>query len=273
YWLKNNARGPITLEIADAAGKLVRRYSSTDPVDSIPRDIAIPRYWIRPQQILSTSAGSHRFIWDLHYPPPAGVTFGYPISAIAGDTPKEPVGPAVPPGRYTVKLTVDGKAYTVPLIVRIDPRVKMTPQELTQQFELGLQMAQLTWDAAPAIAELRRLRTGLKERIAKGSPAAINTALTSFDEQAAGFETTPPNPPAGGTSNNLVRLSGQAASLLDIFEGADMPPTRQAVAAAREVAAGAVPALAAWSRFKTTDLASLNAKLRAAGLTPLEIAR
>lgn len=273
YWLKNNARGPITFEIADAAGKLVRRYSSTDPVDSIPRDIAIPTYWIRPQQILSTSAGSHRFIWDLHYPPPAGVNFGYPISAIAGDTPKEPVGPAVPPGRYTVKLTVDGKAYTVPLIVRIDPRVKMTPQELTQQFELGLQMAQITWDAAPAIAELRRLRTGLKERIAKGGPAAMNTALTSFDEQAAGFETTPPNPPAGGTSNNLVRLSAQAASLLDIFEGADMPPTRQAVAAAREVAAGAVPALAAWSRFKTTDLASLNAKLKAAGLTPLEIAR
>ena len=273
YWLKNKPRGPITLEIADSAGKLVRRYSSADMVDSIPRDIAIPTYWIRPQQILSTSAGSHRFTWDLHYPPPAGVNFGYPISAIAGDTPKEPVGPAVPPGRYRVKLTVDGRDYFVPLVVKIDPRVRMTPDQLRQQFDLGLQMAQITWDAAPAIAELRRLRSGLKERIAKGGPAEINTALTSFDDQAAAFETTPPNPPESASSNNLVRLSAQAASLLDIFEGADMPPTRQAVAAAREIAASAGPALAAWSRFKTADLVSLNAKLKAAGLTPLEIVR
>jgi photosystem II stability/assembly factor-like uncharacterized protein len=273
YYLKNSARGPVTLEISDAAGKLVRRYSSADPVDSIPRDMSPPAYWVRPQQILSTSAGSHRFIWDLHYPPPAGVNFGYPISAIVGDTPKEPMGPAAPPGRYTVKLTVAGKSYTVPLIVKIDPRVKMTPQDLTRQFELGLQLAQITWDAAPAIAEVRRLRAGLKERRAKGGPAEIVTALTAFEEQAGAFETTPANQPPASPANNLVRLSAQAASLLDIFEGADMPPTAQAVAAAREVAAAAAPALAAWSRFKTTDLASLNAKLKAAGLTPLEIAR
>jgi photosystem II stability/assembly factor-like uncharacterized protein len=273
YWLKNNARSPITLEISDATGKLVRRYSSADTVDSIPRDLNIPSYWIRPPERLATTAGSHRFVWDLHYPPPAGVNLGYPISAIVGDTPKEPMGPAVLPGRYTVNLMVDGRLYSAPLVVKIDPRVKMTAQQLTQQFELGLQMAQITWEAAPAIAELRRVRAGLKERLAKGGPAEITTAMTSFEQKAATFETTPPNQPAGSSANNLVRLSGQAASLLDIFEGADMPPTAQAVAAAREVAARAGPALAAWRSFTTTDLSALNAKLKAAGLTPLEIAR
>jgi hypothetical protein len=97
--------------------------------------------------------------------------------------------------------------------------------------------------------------------------------LTSFDQQAAGFETTAANQPPGTSTNNLVRLNAQAASLLDILEGADMPPTAQAVAAARELATSAAPMLAAWRRFKTTDLDAINAKLKAAGLTPLEIAR
>ena len=273
YSLGSNARGPVTLEILNGAGKIVRRYSSVDAPDSIPSDIAIPSYWVRRSQQLSAAAGSHRFIWDLHYPPPAGVNFGYPISAIVGDTPKEPIGPAVPPGKYLVKLTVNGQQYSAPLVVKIDPRVKMTEADLRQQFELGLKMAQITWDAAPAISQLRGLRAALKERIAKGGPPDLTTALTSFDQQAAGFESSVPNAPAGAPMNNLVRISGQAASLLDNFESADMPPTAQAVAAARDVAAAADAALSAWGRFKTTDLTAVNARLKAAGLTTLEIAK
>jgi hypothetical protein len=273
YSLRNNARGPVTLEIFDAAGKIVRRYSSADAPDSIPPDIAIPGYWVRQSRPLSGAAGSHRFVWDLHYPPPAGVNFGYPISAVVGDTPKEPIGPAVMPGRYEVRLTVNGQRYSEPLVVKIDPRAKMTEAELRQQAELGLKMAQITWDAAPAIAQLRGLRAGLKERIAKGGPPDLTAALTSFDQQAAGFESSIPNAPAGAPMNNLVRISSQAASLLDNFESADMPPTAQAIAAARNVSSAADAALSAWGRFKSTDLAAVNARLKAAGLTTLEIAK
>jgi hypothetical protein len=273
YHLGNSARGPVTLEIVDAAGKIVRRYSSADVPDSIPRDIAIPSYWVRQPRQLSAAAGSHRFIWDLHYPPPAGANFGYPISAIVGDTPKEPIGPAVLPGKYEVRLTVNGQKYSAPLVVKIDPRVKMTNAELKQQFELGVRMAQITWDAAPAIAQLREIRAALKERIAKGGPPDLTAALTSFDQQAAGFETSTPNAPVSSPMNNLVRITGQAASLLDNFESADMPPTAQAIAAARDVAAASESALAAWSRFRTTDLTAVNARLKAAGLTTLELSK
>jgi hypothetical protein len=222
---------------------------------------------------LSASAGSHRFIWDLHYTPPAGTNFGYPISAIVGDTPREPLGPAVLPGTYTVKLTAGGKSYTEPLVVKMDPRVNMTPEELAQQHGLGLSMAEITWQARLAIADLRRLRAVLKDRLAKGGPADLTTALTSFDQQAVAFETSSQNPASASPSTNLVSLSGQAASLLDNFESADMPPTAQAIAAAREVSANASTALAAWGRFKATDLAAVNARLKAAGLTTLEIAK
>ena len=273
YTLKNSARGPVTLEILDAAEKIVRSYSSADVPDSIPRDLGIPSYWVRQPRQLSAAGGSHRFIWDLHLPPPSGVNFGYPISAIVGDTPKEPVGPAALPGKYVVRLSVNGQRYSAPLVVKIDPRVKMTEAELKQQFDLGLRMAQITWDAAPAIAQLRGLRAALKERIAKGGPPDLTAALTAFDQQAAGYESSTPNASAGSPMNNLVRISGQAASLLDNFESADMPPTAQAVAAARDVAAVAESALAAWRRFKTTDLAAVNARLKSAGLTIIEIAK
>jgi hypothetical protein len=272
YYLGPRAHAPVLLEILDGEGKLVRKFSSSDPVDTIPRDLNVPTYWLRPPQIVSAAPGAHRFVWDMHYPPPAGVDFGYPISAIPGDTPREPLGPAVLPGNYTARLTVNGNSQTQRFVVKMDPRVKMTRADLEQQFDLGLRMAQITWNAAPAIAEVRRFRAGLRERLAKGGPSDLRTSLTSIEQQAAEFD-NPSAAAAATSSNSLVRLNSQAASLLDRFESADMPPSTQSVAAAREVSATATRVLAAYGRFRKTDLTTINNKLRAAGLTPIEIGR
>src|SRR5207249_4217904 len=106
YRLKAAADGPVTLEILDADGKLVRRFSSADRPEPVEeRDLRITDDWLRPPQVLSAAAGSHRFVWDLHYPPPEGARRSYPIAAVRGDTPAVPTGPWVPPGRYTVRLT------------------------------------------------------------------------------------------------------------------------------------------------------------------------
>jgi len=53
-----------------------------------PEQLNIPIYWIRPNQVLSAQAGMHRFIWDLHYPPPDALATQFPISAIYDDTPR-----------------------------------------------------------------------------------------------------------------------------------------------------------------------------------------
>ena len=114
---------PVTLEILDSTGGLVRRFSSTDPPEQPISGANVPTYWIRPFQPLSAAPGMHRFIWDLHTTPPATVPkdFEYPISAIYGDTPG-PQGEWMPPGTYTVKLTVEGRSYTQELLVQPDPR-------------------------------------------------------------------------------------------------------------------------------------------------------
>ncbi len=130
----------VTLEILDSSGQLVRRYSSNDPI-APPADTGnVPWYWIRPQRALSTAAGMHRFVWDLFYPPLPQKRPSYPIAAVPHDTPPDATSPYAMPGTYTVRLTVDGKVSTQPLVVQMDPRVKTTPEGLAEQFRLSMKV-------------------------------------------------------------------------------------------------------------------------------------
>src|SRR5262249_45685804 len=137
YYLRTAASGPVTLEILDARGKLVRRFSSTDQPQPIDKDLIVPTYWVRPTQILSTEPGMHRFAWDLRYPDPDSIEHRYPISAILRDTPRSPRGPIAVPGQYTVKLHVANNTFSQPLTVRMDPRVKTPAAGLAKQFEVS----------------------------------------------------------------------------------------------------------------------------------------
>jgi photosystem II stability/assembly factor-like uncharacterized protein len=120
YYLKSNADGPVTLEILDPSGEVIRRYSSEDkspPVD--PDKLNIPAFWVRTSEPLSTAAGMHRWIWDLRPTPPQRPAGGGGGGGFGGRGVSN-----VLPGTYTVKLTAGGKSYTQPLVVKMDPRAK-----------------------------------------------------------------------------------------------------------------------------------------------------
>jgi len=58
YFLSKDASGPVTIEIKNGKGQLIRKYSSADkPVAPNPKRLRIPSYWIRPPQLISTKAG------------------------------------------------------------------------------------------------------------------------------------------------------------------------------------------------------------------------
>jgi len=135
YYLDTDS-APVTLEIF-LGTKLIRRFSSEDKPHEVERDLQIADYWIRRDRLPSAARGMHRFVWDLHYPPPNAPTDEYPISAIYGDTPRSPRGPSVAPGIYSVKLTAGGKSYSQPLTVKLDPRIKA---DLTLQHTLSMQI-------------------------------------------------------------------------------------------------------------------------------------
>jgi photosystem II stability/assembly factor-like uncharacterized protein len=137
YSLDADATGPVMIEILDAQGSVIRRFASTDPAVQPLEGTNVPSYWPRAPQRVATTAGMHRFVWDLHYAPPSNAEFEYPISATPHDTEREPHGPWVMPGTYTVRLTVAGRPMSRPLTVRMDPRVRTPAAGLQQQFSLS----------------------------------------------------------------------------------------------------------------------------------------
>jgi photosystem II stability/assembly factor-like uncharacterized protein len=125
YYLKSAAAGPMTLEVADAGGKVVAHFSSEDKAPPPNPALDVPTYWLRPFQPLAAEAGMHRFIWDLHATSAGGGRGGRggapSIAAVYMDTPVGE-GAWMPAGKYTVKLTVNGQSYSQTLVVKGDPR-------------------------------------------------------------------------------------------------------------------------------------------------------
>jgi hypothetical protein len=203
YHLPVAATAPVVLEILDGAGRLVRRFASDDPPEPVDSTANIPLWWVRPSRRLGTDAGMHRFVWDLHEPAPPALRFGYPISAVNHDTWREPRGPWVPPGRYRVRLSANGRTVEELLVVRMDPRVRATPPALAQQYALARRMMEALRGDSAALAEARALRGQ-----AGSGPRGDSVAALTRD---------------------LTRLNGQLVGMLETIEGADAAPTTQVV--------------------------------------------
>src|SRR5437762_5079027 len=183
YYLGPATTGPVTLEINDEAGKLVRRYSSAAPLPTPDPTLNIPSYWVRPPQRLAGEPGMHRFLWDFHYAPVPGVRADYPIAAVYRNTAPAPTSPWAMPGNYTVVLTVNGKKYSQPLIIRMDPRLKTPTAELTEQFSLSKQLYD-QWLALASITEnARAIRARLTDLRARAPEAELKTSLDTLSEK------------------------------------------------------------------------------------------
>ncbi len=278
YCLKTTAPGPVTLEVLDASGKRVRRYSSADrpePVDE--KELVIAPEWVRPPQRLSASAGMHRFVWDLRYPPPEGERPSFPLAAIYHDTPAEPRGPLVLPGEYTVRLTVGGHNYEQPLTVKMDPRVRASPEALRKQFEIAVASWQGVRAVHAALGEIRHLRTQIKRlRGEAGGKEALVKTLDGLDHEAIELEGGTargrgrrPGRRSGAAAASLESVKRQFLALLDLVDGVDAEPTTQAVAAFEDTQRSFMALGKRWERLKGRDLESLNAEIRKAGLAPL----
>jgi photosystem II stability/assembly factor-like uncharacterized protein len=275
YWLQSAASSPVVLEISDSTGKLVRRYSSDDKSSAPPeKEINVPTYWIRPERIPSASAGMHRFIWDLHYPPPDSLDRDYPISAIPHDTPLYPLGPSVVPGDYTVKLSVGGKTESRPLTIKMDPRVKISAEDLRSQFQAETKIANDLHRDFQALQQVQAFRGKLKQ-VSEAAGTKTPAQLKSVNEKAALIEGTPGgygaeylSTPAG---RGLARLNSGFSSLLAVVQSADAAPTTQAAAMLLELEKALDEQLARWQELQTQDVPALNKALKQAGLSTIEV--
>jgi hypothetical protein len=306
YYLAANAAGPVRLEILDNGGKLVRSYSSddrtvrgTDPAmepekyntmcqldPSLP-DCGLPLYWPAPAIRLSTQSGVHRFNWDLRYNPVSegGGRGGGGGSdgAVPHRTYAAVNAPWAPPGNYTVRLTVDGKTYTQPLALRLDPRVKTPAAALTK---LATTTKDLYTDAASAHAAYLQARA-LSAQVDKLTGPDIVAFKLLVDSIA-------PPPPAGGRGGgrgggggggagggagragaapaappSLEATSAALIAAAMAMQSADVAPTASQLAAATKARAQHADVMKRWTTLEGSELAKLNAKRKSAGQPPI----
>ena len=279
YYLSSAAKGLVTLEILDDQSQLVRRYASTDMPPSIEKIAAqhpIPMYWVRPTEILSAEAGMHRFVWNLHYPKPEALETEFPISAIFHDTPEYPLGARVLPGHYTVKLTVDGKSYTEPLVVKMDPRITSSVDDLRKQYDMEAGAVEGMNDSYESLEQVQSVRAQLKELTAKvGGNEKLRGGLAALDKQCAELEGgTQPGffgtPPSGKQPENFSTLNQHFSTILAVADSADAAPTAQAEAAYRELEDSSTMLRKRWSVLCEREILDLNAELKKAGLPEID---
>jgi hypothetical protein len=259
----------VTIEILDSSGALVRRASSADPAPftqaQLDREL-VPAYWIRMVRPPAASAGMHRWIWDLHYAPPRTVKRGFPISAVPGDTPQEPLGPPANVGAYRVRLSMGLRHWEQALNITPDPRIKIDLKDFSAQFDLAQRLAAALDGSTGALLAARSIRAQLKEPSAS---AGANLAGQSRLLDLHITELVGSGDQSAASKRGLEQLNGDLATLYTQITDVDAAPTT-VQALESELALKEWSALEVeWQRLRDGEVAQLNRSLKLARLPRL----
>lgn len=250
YYLKTAHPGAAEITIRDADGNVVRKYTGNMSEPSLP-PANVPEYWFEATKSVDGSAGMHRFVWNLRYDSPKALPASYygPIlqyteytladHAIPHETPRQqPQGPLVVPGNYTVELTVDGQTYRQPLVVKLDPRVHASEEDLEFQLAQARRIVGGMNVSYDEYKKLEALTQALDER------RKMDKAETGdLDKQIkAVAEGTHESPGMGPVNRDLGRL-------LFGIESADNRPSAQQLQAVEEECSALTKALFLWKEL------------------------
>jgi hypothetical protein len=224
---------------------------------------------------LSTQAGMHRFVWDLHFTPmPGALQFLDANQAVKHETPVMASSPWVMPGNYTVKLTVNGKTYMQPLVVRMDPRVNTSTTDLEQQFDKSMQAYEEAMSASRALGQVRDLEKQIASREAGHKSSDKLAAYEKQLEALSGPKASSPfeffahrGPP------NLGSVGGSLQMLMYRMQGADQAPTAADLAALDKTNAELKSLMDRWDTLKGQPLADLNHVLQENKQPPLAVSK
>jgi len=279
FYLKGTPAEDITLAVYTTKGELVREFS-TKPgsVDDEPPP-NVPEYWVGHPEPLTRVAGMNRFVWDLRYASPNALRHNYPISAVFGATPGEPLGALVVPGTYEVRLIVGGKTYKQMMEVAIDPRVSVPQAELEKQFALERKASKLvdvTFDMNHGAVVLRDAIAGDGKKI-QGQDADTEKALRDFDAKVSRVAGATSGrggggPQAGRQRATFVSLNGQFGSLATVIDSADSGPTPAMESSFGDYCKDLAETVKSWNDLLTNDLPALNALLAKDRLSALPAA-
>jgi hypothetical protein len=192
---------------------------------------------------VATTAGMHRWMWDLRHTAPEGFPKSFPISAIYRDTPAGPLGPLALPRVYQVKLTVDGKTLTQKLTVKMDPRVKTSPLGIVRMHFLSMDCLSKIEKIRETQQAIRALRLKFEEAMskAKGTEVDVYRQLVLRTLNLEG---------AGRGSKSYGSLASEYLGLMTQVDQADAMPTAQQLAGLAELGKTQLDLDAAWAELQ-----------------------
>ncbi len=282
YFLSTEAK-TVQLEIFDSQKQLVRQFSSDShsaaKAAAKRKPVPIAERWLTLPQDPPTTAGLHRFVWDLRW---AGL-----IQEQKEDEDGPPLAPEAVPGIYHVRLTVDGKVQEQTLKVAMDPRSPAKPEDLTHQLQLGRQIFAATGNARRVIAEIGSVQKQLASAQAKANPGGqsaerhavepnqptagasdLSSSLRDAQKLVAAIVSGDGN---GGSEKGLQEAADGLASALRVVEGGDRAVPSQALAVYKESSEQAKARVGEWEKFKQASLPQLNEKLTQTASEPIKI--
>jgi hypothetical protein len=256
YWLGEKPVGPVVLEFRDAAGGLVRRFSSADKPEKLNAKLYFAADWTKSPQVLSAVPGFHRFVWNLRYDRPPAISYSYGIASVWGRAaPIEPEGPYVLPGNYQLTLVAGGEKLSASIAVREDPRIQVNNNDLSASLKLSAQIGQLLAQNRQAFGEeqaaTKQLRTLFPNE--DRNPAGASDPLKALAEKIV--RKPVPGEPTWTTVDSIL------TAVETDLESVDSAPTAAQRALVTDTAAKLAQLERSWAAAKAGPLAQLNAGL------------
>jgi photosystem II stability/assembly factor-like uncharacterized protein len=236
-WLLKVAPKRATLEILDSAGMVLRTYEpDTAKVDSLKpnatkadstradsvRNAASGGGRRNIPTFLPRNAGLNRLTWDLR----AQGIESFPAMILWGAGTN---GPAVPPGRYTIRLTADGRILTTPVVVTRNPRLtEVSDADLRAQYAFSRRVRDKANEANGAMIAIRRVKAQLKDRLGRSKDAALETSGAALTANASALEEQiyqVRNQSGQDPLNFPIKVNNRLATLLSMAERGDGRPT------------------------------------------------
>jgi hypothetical protein len=267
FVLPQAPRGAVTLEFVNADGVVVRSFESGAAEQLPPAEEYFSEEWVQPPEPLSARAGHNRFVWNLRQPRPRAISYEYSIAAVPGtDLPALPQGIFVLPGRYEVRLKVDGLTLTQPLQIDADPRVQIELAELREQAELYgavTRALERATDAHVAVEQLDERLDALEHQLGgvRGEPSLLEAERAVRGE----YERLRHAP-----ESDVDSIGGALGSLATDLEAADAKGTVPQRQLGEECGTRLEGALKLWDAFRAGPMKELERRVTEAGLSPGE---
>jgi len=230
YWLKGEPKEEVTVQVLDARGRIVSTLSSkaaelTGSSEYTKEEKEGLETLVLPKVKGAVQMGVWSEAWDgAEMIPGSKLDSGYPK-----------FGPRAAPGTYTLRLKVDGKEASAPLILRPDPRSRVAPKDLEAQAEFGLQVRDAITRLTRGVLRLQAVRKQLAARqdlLAKEPKAEeLRQPTAALIAKLDALEGRMHNPTAEVTYDVLAmrggtRLYSRLSPLLDWSGGGDGAPNQ-----------------------------------------------